>query len=56
MNDAALVRRRQPLGNLPRNPQRLFQRQRPLQFLALHQFHHQRALLDAVHRRNVRMV
>jgi hypothetical protein len=56
MDDALLVRRFQTRGNLPRDGDGFFERQRTLEVGALHQFHHQRALLDAIDGGNVGMI
>jgi len=61
VNNAALVGVLDRLGELARQRHRLFQRQRPppnalCQRLPLHQLHRQRAVLEAVHRRDPGMV
>ena len=61
VDDAFLVRVFQGFGDLARDGQRFFERNRPLrnplgERRALDQFQHQRALLDAVDGRDIRMV
>ena len=56
MDDAAFMRRFQAFGDLARDRDDVIHRQRAAQFVALHQFHHQRALLDPIDGGDVGMV
>jgi hypothetical protein len=56
MNHAALVRVLQRFGDLLREAQRLIERQRTLEILTFHQFHHQGVLFQPVNSRDIRMV
>ena len=61
MDDALVVRGFERVGDLPRDAERLVERNRSLldplgQRRPFDQLHHQRVLLDAVDRRDVRMI
>ena len=56
MDDALLVRRFETRGDLARDGERLIERQRTFEVGAFDQFHHQRALLDAVDGGDVGMI
>jgi hypothetical protein len=56
MNDPLLVRRFQSRRNLPRDAEGFFERQGTLEVGALDEFHHQRALLDAIHGSDIGMI
>jgi len=56
MDDALLVRRFEARRNLPRDRDGFVERQRTLQVGAFDQFHDERALLDAINRRDIGMI